>query len=152
MVWESLARFISPVEIAFNQAIFVAVLGLIVNGVSVLILGHQHLPNDDNEHSHHQHEHDHNLVSAYLHVLADALTSLLAIIALLGAKYLGLIWADPAMGILGAVLVARWSIGLLRSTAKVLLDRESDGELRDTIRDAIESQADNRVRICTFGQ
>jgi cation diffusion facilitator family transporter len=145
MVWESLARFISPVEIAFNQAIFVAVLGLIVNGVSVLILGHQHLPNDDNEHSHHQHEHDHNLVSAYLHVLADALTSLLAIIALLGAKYLELIWADPAMGILGAVLVARWSIGLLRSTAKVLLDRESDGELRDTIRDAIESQADNRV-------
>ena len=143
MIWESLVRFISPVEIAFNQAIFVAVLGLIVNGVSVLILGHQHPPHYESEHDHHQH--DHNLISAYLHVLADALTSLLAIVALLAAKYLDLIWADPAMGVVGAILVARWSIGLLRSTAKILLDREATNELREKIQVAVESQADNRV-------
>lgn len=140
MVWESLGRFISPVAIAFDQAIFVAILGLIVNGVSVLILGHQ-------SHDHHDHDdhHDHNLISAYLHVLADALTSLLAIFALLGAKYLGLIWADPAMGILGAILVARWSIGLLRTTSRVLLDREAADDIRDSIRNAIENQTDNHV-------
>lgn len=143
IAWESVERFIFPVEIAFNQAIFVAVMGLIVNGASVLILGHQQRPKYTQEHDHHQH--DHNLVSAYLHVLADTLTSLLAIFALLGAKYLGLIWADPAMGIVGAVLVARWSIGLLRSTTKILLDREAADDVRDTIRGAIEAQDDNRV-------
>lgn len=140
MVWESVARLISPIEIAFNQAIFVAVLGLLVNGVSVVILGHHHDHEDG-----HEHHHDHNLVSAYLHVLADALTSLLAIFALLGAKYLGLIWADPAMGIVGAILVARWSIGLLRSTARILLDKQAADEIHDTIREALESQEDTRI-------
>ena len=147
MVWESIARFISPIEIAFNQAIFVAVLGLIVNGVSVVILGHHHHPEDEAPHEHHHdhHHHDHNLVSAYLHVLADALTSLLAIFALLGAKYLGLIWADPAMGIVGAILVARWSFGLLRSTARILLDREATDDIRNEVRTALESEDDNRI-------
>lgn len=143
MVWESAERFISPVQIAFDQAIFVAVLGLIVNAASVFILGHQHEPEDAHEHDHHHH--DHNLISAYLHVLADALTSLLAIFALLGAKYLGLIWADPAMGIVGALLVARWSFGLLLSTAEILLDREAADDVRDTVREAIEAEDDNRV-------
>ncbi len=152
MAWESLARLMSPVEIAFNQAIFVACMGLIVNGASVLILGHSHQPDPDHDtaagpgaqgqdHFHH----DHNLLAAYLHVLADALISLLAIFALLSAKYLGLIWADPAMGIIGAVLVARWSLGLLQSTAQILLDRQAPEELRATVRDHIESQDDNRV-------
>ena len=90
MAWESTKRFVYPVEIAFSQAIFVAVLGLMVNGVSVFILGYRndHQHRDENDHDHH---HDHNLKAAYLHVLADALTSLLAIFALLTAKYLGLV-------------------------------------------------------------
>jgi len=155
MVWESVARLIAPVEIAFNQAILVAVLGLIVNGVSVLILGHHHHPETVEdletelaEHARHRHElhhHDHNLLAAYLHVLADALTSVLAIFALLGAKYLGFIWADPAMGLVGAALIARWSYGLLRGTATILLDREGPEQLRTTIKDALEAQDSNRV-------
>ena len=137
MAVESVDRFIRPVEIEFNQAIFVAVLGLIVNGASVLILGYHH-------HGHHHH-HDHNLISAYLHVLADALTSVLAILALLVAKYFGFVWADPLMGIVGALLVARWSFGLLRSTGVVLLDQQGPDDLRETIRRRIESQNGNRV-------
>ena len=140
MVWESLERLISPVEIAFNQAIFVAVLGLLVNGLSVLILGHHHDSNDG-----HTHHHDHNLWSAYLHVLADALTSLLAIFALLGAKYLGLIWADPVMGLVGAALVARWSFGLLKTTSSILLDKETSDDLRLKIKAALETQDNIRI-------
>lgn len=163
MVVESIDRFIRPVEIEFNQAIFVAVLGLIVNGASVLILGHHHHPEaahdvetdlkehrhhhaDDQSHNHsHSHHHDHNLVSAYLHVLADALTSLLAIFALLAAKYFGFIWADPLMGIVGAILVARWSVSLLHSTSVVLLDRQGPDAMRETITNRIEDDGGNRV-------
>jgi cation diffusion facilitator family transporter len=149
MAWESVHRLVSPVDIAFNQAIFVAVLGLVVNGASVFILGVHHHDDDHetegHDHAHHHHHHDHNLVSAYLHVLADALTSLLAIFALLGAKYLGFVWADPVMGIVGAVLVARWSLGLLRSTSNILLDREAADDTRNIIRSSIEGDADNRV-------
>jgi cation diffusion facilitator family transporter len=156
MAWESVARFFAPTAIAFNEAIFVAVIGLIVNGVSVLILGehrhpesHEDLPEELEEHAHyhdeHYHHHDHNLISAYLHVLADALTSLLAIFALLAAKYFGLVWADPAMGVVGAVLVGRWSIGLLRTTSVVLLDREGPDELRGVIKRRIEAHEGNRV-------
>jgi cation diffusion facilitator family transporter len=159
MAVESIGRLIAPVEIAFNQAIVVAVLGLIVNGVSVLILGHhQHpehaheLESDHEEHAHyhehlhdHHHHHDHNLVSAYLHVLADALTSLLAIFALLAAKYFGFIWADPLMGIVGAVLVARWSLGLLHSTSVILLDRQGPDDLCNMIRHRLERDEGNRV-------
>jgi cation diffusion facilitator family transporter len=151
MVWESTLRFISPQAIQYNQAIFVAIFGLIVNGASVFILGHQSHSDDHHEHGHahhdhdHSHGHDHNLVSAYLHVLADALTSILAIFALLAAKYLGLIWADPAMGILGAILVMRWSVGLLASTSKILLDHEAADDIRDSIRRTVEAQDGNRV-------
>ncbi|MEE8094524.1 MAG: CDF family Co(II)/Ni(II) efflux transporter DmeF [Gammaproteobacteria bacterium] len=152
MAWESVARLLSPVEIAFNQAIFVAGMGLIVNGVSVYILGHSHGSEPDHDPAAgpgaqiHGHAHlDHNLLAAYLHVLADALISLLAIFALLSAKYLELVWADPAMGIIGAVLVARWSLGLLHSTAQILLDRAAPEELRAAVRDNIESRDDNRV-------
>ncbi len=149
MIWESVVRLLAPVPIAFNQAITVAVVGLIVNGVSVFILGHHHedspgSEHPDNHHDHHHH-HDHNLVAAYLHVLADALTSLLAIFALLGAKFLGFIWADPLMGIVGALLVARWSIGLLHATSTVLLDREAPGHIRAAVREGLESEADNSV-------
>ena len=150
MAWESVARLFSPVEIAFNQAIFVASMGLVVNGISVMILGHKHHPESDeasaNGAGDHDHRHhDHNLLAAYLHVLADALISLLAIIALLGAKYLGLLWADPAMGVVGAILVARWSLGLVRSTAQILLDREAPDDVSVSVRSSIEAQDDNRV-------
>jgi cation diffusion facilitator family transporter len=145
MVWESVKRFFSPVGIAFNQAIFVAVIGLIVNGITVLIL--------DVRKGSYRHEdcaeradyHDHNLQSAYLHVLADALTSVLAIITLLAAKYFGLIWMDPLVGILGGILVFRWSFGLLRMTSHILLDKRGPKRLHEAIKKSIEIDGDSRV-------
>lgn len=145
MSWESVERLISPVPIAFNQAFLVAIVGLLVNGLSVWILGidedhtHDHSPETDTTPgTSHHHDQDHNLRSAYLHVLADTLTSFLAIFALLAGKYVGWIWLDPAMGIVGALLVARWSLGLLQSTSHVLLDRRGPSELRATIEECIE--------------
>ncbi len=136
MGWESIGRFISPVAIGFNQAILVAVLGLIVNGGCLAILGGHG----------HSHEHkDHNLRSAYLHVLADALTSVLAIGALLAGQYLEQRWLDPLLGLVGATLVVRWSWGLLRSSARVLLDMQAPEEVGEAIRRAIESEGDNRI-------
>ncbi len=146
MAWESVLRLINPVTIAFNQAIFVAVLGLIVNGASVFILGADHHDMEGGHHDHdHHHHHDHNLKSAYLHVLADALTSLLAIFALLIGKYLGAVWMDPIMGIVGAILVARWSLGLLKTTSAVLLDEQGSDDLQQSIRDAIECEGDHHI-------
>jgi cation diffusion facilitator family transporter len=150
MAWESVNRLFNPVEIAFNQAIVVAVLGLVVNGASMIMLGgHHHDSDHDHQHTdshHHSHTHaDHNLRAAYLHVLADALTSLLAIFALLTGKYLGLNWMDPAMGIVGAILVARWSLGLIRNTSGVLLDHQAPGVMLEQTRAAIESVDDNRI-------
>jgi cation diffusion facilitator family transporter len=168
MASESVQRLVVPVPIAFDQAIWVAVLGLAVNGISLLILGHHHghehaahehrhadHDDEDPEHEHeHEHEHavvppraehDHNLVSAYLHVLADALTSLLAIGALLAAKYLGFTWMDPVMGLVGAVLVARWSFGLLKATSAVLLDRSASPEICAAVRESLERVDGNRV-------
>ena len=163
MAWESVQRLLDPVSIAFNQAILVAVFGLLVNGVSVFILGVDHTHDDgaDHDHSHefehhhshdHQHtdhkprdHHDHNLKSAYLHVLADALTSVLAIFALLIGKYSGAIWVDPVMGIVGAILVARWSVGLLRSTSSILLDEQASTTLQERIREILELDVNNRV-------
>ena len=151
MAWESLERLVAPVPIAFNHALVVAVLGLVVNGLSVFILGHsgidEHAHDDDGlaEHEHHHehhHGHDHNLRSAYLHVLADALTSVLAIFALLAGKYAGLNWLDPAMGLVGAILVARWSVGLLRTTSRVLLDRQGPQHMRDAVRQLVEQRGD----------
>ena len=151
MTWESAARFIHPVEIAFNQAIFVAVLGLLVNGVSVWILGGEDPGRGEHDHSVVEAEGhkedparrgggDHNLRSAYLHVLADAVTSLLAIFALLTAKYFGMVWMDPLMGIVGAALVSRWSFQLLRVTSAILLDRQGPEGLREKIRRSIEGE------------
>jgi cation diffusion facilitator family transporter len=149
MVSESVQRLVSPVPIAFNQAILVAVVGLLVNGLSMLILGHDHHHDHDHDHDHdHAHArgaHDHNLVSAYLHVLADALTSVLAIVALLAAKYFGFTWMDPLMGIVGAVLVARWSFGLLRDTSAVLLDKNAPPAVCAEVRASIEAVDGNRV-------
>jgi cation diffusion facilitator family transporter len=157
MASESVQRLVVPVAIAFDQAIWVAVLGLVVNGVSMLILGHDHTHDhgshdEHDDHDDHDHDHphagagrDHNLVSAYLHVLADALTSLLAIVALLAAKYFGLVWMDPFMGLVGAALVARWSFGLLKATSAVLLDRSAAPEVCGAVKEAIERVDGNRV-------
>jgi cation diffusion facilitator family transporter len=148
MVWESVERLIFPVAIQFDQALVVAVIGLIVNGVSVFILGHEDDHDHHHDHDHHRthgHKHDHNLRAAYLHVLADALTSLLAIAALLAGKYFGLFWLDPVMGIVGAALVARWSAGLLVTTARVLLDHQGPAETREEIREVIEQEANTTV-------
>lgn len=144
MAGESVKRLLFPMEIIFDQAIFVAMIGLIVNGASVFVLGegdsHENHPSADAAH-----HHDHNLRSAYLHVLADALTSLLAIFALLTAKYFGWIWMDALMGIVGAILVSRWSLGLLRATNSVLLDKQGPGEIRARIKESIEKEGDTRV-------
>ncbi|MFH2129682.1 MAG: CDF family Co(II)/Ni(II) efflux transporter DmeF [bacterium] len=146
MAWESIHRIIDPVEIHFNEALIVAVIGLVVNLVSAVILGrgesgHTHSHGHDHDHGHK----DHNLRAAYLHVLTDALTSILAIAALLIAKMAGLVWADPAVGILGAVVVIRWAIGLIRQTGSILLDL---GDFSDEISRIREGLEDHQTRIC----
>jgi len=143
MVVESLGRLFSPEKIMFNEALLVAVVGLIVNLVSAMLLnGHSHSHGDCDSGHHH---HDHNLKAAYLHVLADALTSVLAIIALLAGKHMGWIWLDPTMGIVGALVITRWAYGLLRDTSKILLDRNEDHEVTEDIYSIIEAGGDNRI-------
>lgn len=150
MAIESTDRLINPRAISFDQALIVAVLGLVVNGVSAWVLmstphEHRHDHGHDHDHGHPDHGHDHNLRAAYLHVLADALTSLLAIVALLAGKYLGAHWLDPAMGIVGAALVARWSYGLIRDTARVLLDRQAEDDHLAVLRESIEGDSTDRI-------
>ena len=142
MVFGSVERLFSPQTIHYQEAIVVAVIGLLVNIVCALILGHAH---DDHHHhkheahgEHHHHHHDLNLKSAYVHVIADAATSVLAIVALAGGLIYGWSWLDPVMGIVGAVLVAVWAKGLLMDTGKVLLDREMDHPVVAEIREVIE--------------
>ena len=152
MVWGSVERLWSPQAIHYPQAMAVAVLGLVVNLVSAFLLdhGHDHDHGHSHDHGHdhgHGHGHDHphvpahqdlNLHSARLHVLTDAATSVLAIVALAGGWWLGWSWLDPAMGLVGAVLVAAWSRGLIRDTARVLLDKEMDHPVVDEIREVVE--------------
>ena len=145
IAWESSLRLIEPRQVDFSQATVVAVIGLAVNIVSALLLsggGAGHHRHDHGPHHHHHHHHqDNNLRSAYVHVLADALTSVLAILALLAGRYLNWVWLDPAMGIVGAAVIARWSWTLMRDTAAVLLDT-SDQHLIEEVREAVESRGD----------
>jgi cation diffusion facilitator family transporter len=144
MVIESTDRLINPLSIAFDQALVVAVVGLIVNGVSAWVListPHEHGHGDGHSHAHH----DHNLRAAYLHVLADAVTSLLAIVALLAGKYMGASWLDPLMGIVGAALVTRWSYGLIRETSRVLLDSQAEEHQVAALRESMEENSTDRV-------
>lgn len=139
--WESFLRLRTPVPIDYPQAIPVAVMGLAVNIVSAWLLRAEH----DHEHGHHDHNHggDNNLRAAYLHVLADALTSMLAIVALVAGNFYGWLWPDPIMGMIGAMLVARWSWGLICSAGGVLLDYVPPGDdLPDEIRAAIETSGE----------
>ena len=155
MVVGSIERLLSPQEIHYQEAILVGVLGLLVNVVCAFLLGQAHHHHDhDHVHEHgHNHEHDHqnhdlNLKSAYLHVIADAATSVLAIVALAGGWLYGWSWLDPVTGLLGAVLVAIWSKDLIVQTGKVLLDREMDHPVVDEIKEAVEAdQSRGRTRI-----
>lgn len=129
--WESYLRLQAPVAINFKEAIIVAVIGLLVNLVCALLLkdDHHHGHDHGHDHSHgHGHARDQNLRAAYIHVLADALTSVLAIAALVLGSLYGWFWLDPAIGIVGAIVIARWSWGLIRDTGGVLLDYVPEGE------------------------
>jgi len=146
MALESMLRMLQPEAIHFNEAIGVAVAGLLVNLISGFLLhDHHHHHDPAHEEAHDHHHHDHNLRAAYFHVLADALTSLLAIGALTIGKYSGWVWLDPVMGLVGAGVIGRWAYGLLGDTGKILLDGGVDEEIMTTIRRAIEEDADNRL-------
>lgn len=143
MVVGSVERILSPAPIHYQEAIVVAVLGLVVNIVCALILGQAHHHghgHDHDDHDDHGH-HDLNLKSAYVHVIADAATSVLAIAALVGGWLWGWSWLDPLMGLVGAVLVGVWAEGLVVDTAKVLLDREMDHPVVEEIREVVEADA-----------
>jgi cation diffusion facilitator family transporter len=154
MLIECIQRLLTPQAIRFNEAIAVAVLGLGVNLASALLLQgqHTHESHSHNGHEHEDHHHqdqgkhqDHNMRAAYLHVLADALTSILAIAALTAGKFWRWIWMDPVMGIVGAIIITLWARSLLRDTGKILLDRDVRKKTMDEIIHIIESDADNRI-------
>jgi cation diffusion facilitator family transporter len=143
MLYQSVERLVAPSPIRYDQAIVLAIVGLVVNLACAWLLkgGHDH----GHHHDHHEHEHGHdahhhhdlNLRSAYLHVVADAATSVLAIVALIGGKLWGASWLDPVMGIVGAGLVAVWAYGLLRDSGGILLDAEMDAPVVAEIREVI---------------
>lgn len=135
MIIESVQRLFDPYVIHFNEAIAVATFGLVINLVSVLLFKDHH----------HDHHHDQNLKAAYLHVLADALTSILAIIALLAGKYYAWNWLDPVMGIVGATVITRWAYTLLKETSPVLLDESVDEKYTQAVKEKIENDSDNRI-------
>jgi cation diffusion facilitator family transporter len=177
MLYGSVERLISPGPIHYQEAIVIAVVGLLVNLVCAFILGdahqhgghghhgHGHGHSHDHQHEHPQHDHDAtvrnspapthdshhdlNLKSAYVHVLADAATSVLAIAALLGGWLWGWAWLDPVMGIVGAVVVGLWAKRLIADTAKVLLDREMDHPVVDEIREVIDTNGKTSETVVT---
>jgi cation diffusion facilitator family transporter len=143
MLFQSVERLFSPVAIHYGEAMVIAAIGLAVNLLCAWLLkdghhehGHGHGHGHGHDHAHHQH-HDINLRSAYLHVIADAATSVMAILALAGGRYFGWNWLDPAMGIAGAGLVANWAYGLLKQSGKVLLDAEMDSPVVVKIREVV---------------
>ncbi|MEZ8454301.1 CDF family Co(II)/Ni(II) efflux transporter DmeF [Vibrio cyclitrophicus] len=156
MLVESVHRLFNPQAIQFNEAIIVACIGLTVNVVSMFLLGdhhhdhgHEHGHNhsnshdhdSDHSHKHGEHHHDHNLRAAYMHVLADTLTSLLAIVALLFGKFYGWNWLDAAMGMIGALVIAKWTMNLMKQTSPILLDENIGDDYRQSITEALASYA-----------
>lgn len=145
MAFQSVERLLTPGPIHYDEAIFIAAVGLAVNLICAWLLrdDHHHHHHDhhhhghDHHHDHGHHHHDLNLRSAYLHVMADAATSVLAIVALLAGKFWGASWLDPVMGLVGALLVALWARGLLRDTGRVLLDAEMDAPVVEEIREVV---------------
>ena len=159
MVAESAQRLLLPEAIQFDEAILVASVGLVINLLSALLLSdhhhhhdhhahhHDHDDHDHDEHDHHDHHHhhDHNLRAAYLHVMADALTSILAIVALLAGKYYGWNWLDAVMGFVGATVILSWAWGLIKETSPVLLDQGIDEHYLQAIQDTLEDDGECRV-------
>ncbi len=141
MLFQSVERLMSPQPIHYNEAISIAALGLLVNLICAWLLKDDHHHHGHGHHHEHDHTHDHhqdlNLRAAYIHVLTDAATSVLAIIALFGGKLWGADWLDPIMGIVGAGLVAIWAVGLLKETGRVLLDAEMDAPVVEEVREVI---------------
>jgi len=148
IAYESAVRLLHPVQIAYGEAIAVAALGLVTNIVSAWLLRddsdhhHGHGHDQSHIHAHGHHYHDNNLRAAYVHVMADAATSILAIAALLVAMYAQWVWADPAVGIIGSLVIASWAYGLLRASGAVLLDVHADKNLEMVIRDRLETKGD----------
>ena len=160
VAYESILRLMSPVPIAYGEAIAVASLGLCVNLASAWLLrdshdhhhhghGHAHDHDDHDDHAHdyadphhRHHHHDNNLRAAYIHVLADAATSVLAIAALVAAMAMGWVWTDPAVGIVGSFVIASWALGLIRDAGSVLLDASPDKSLEGVIRARLETRGD----------
>lgn len=144
---ESTLRFFEPRNVDYLEAILVACVGLAVNFVSAFLLhegpGHDH--SHEGHDGHHHHHHDHNLRSAYLHVVADALTSVLAIAALAAGMFAGWRWLDPAVGLVGAAVILRWSVGLIHDTSGVLLDRIPDPSFASHLKERIEKPGDANV-------
>jgi cation diffusion facilitator family transporter len=141
--YESVFRLLAPVTIGLDQATIIAVVGLAVNLASAWLLRDRH------EHAEQrgQHHHDHNIRAAYLHVIADAMTSVLAIVALLAARFFGWMWMDPLMGIVGAIVIVHWSLGLLRSSGAVLLDTVADARLVTEIKKRLQVGSDRVVDL-----
>jgi cation diffusion facilitator family transporter len=152
MVVESIRRFVTPETVDFADAFPIAVLGLLVNLVSAWLLdlspaaakGHQHAHEHTHDHEHH-HEHDHNLRAAYLHVVADALTSVLAILALLAGRYYAWTWFDPVVALVGAAVILKWGLGLLAETGRQLVDLDPSTKQRDAVKAALEGLGDTTV-------
>lgn len=159
---DAVLRLRQPEAIAYEQAIAVAVFGLAVNAVSALLLsrgagghGHAHHGHDHHGHGHHHakhdhghghgHHHDHNFSAAYMHVLADAFTSVLAIAALVGGLFFGWVWLDPVVALLGAAVIGQWSLGVLRASSKALVDATADPAISQRIRDLLEADGDAKV-------
>jgi cation diffusion facilitator family transporter len=144
--YASVMRLFDPVAISFNEATVIAVVGLGVNLASAWLLRDEHGQAHEHEHGggrqHRHHHRDHNLRAAYMHVLADAMTSVLAIVALLAGRLYGWVWMDPMMGIVGAIVIAHWSLGLLRSSGAVLLDTVADPGLAARIKERLEVGTD----------
>lgn len=146
MAGESAHRLFSPVPIHFNEAIAVAVIGLLVNLLCAFLLNDHHAHGHVGHCHHHHHHHDLNLRAAYIHVLADALTSVTAIVALLTGKFFGWSWSDPVMGLVGSLVIAVWAYGLLRDTSGILLDRTPESsDLPEVIRETVEADGDSLV-------
>ncbi|RKG33876.1 cation transporter [Acinetobacter guerrae] len=153
MCFSSIERLFNPVTIYYNEAIWIAVVGLMVNLICAWLLHddhshhhHSHQHHADHDHSHHHEHQDLNQKAAFIHVVADAATSVLAIVALFAGKYFGWNFLDAVLGILGAVLVAKWSWGLIRQTGKILLDAEMQEPVVEEIKEVIE-QIDSTIKL-----
>ena len=147
MFVSSIERLLNPLPIHYNEAIFIALIGLVVNLVCAWLLHDSHDHHHDHDHAHHNHHHeDLNQKAAFMHIVADAATSALAIIALFGGKLFGWDFLDATLGVLGAILIAKWSYGLMQQTGKILLDAEMDHPVVEEIRDVI-IELDSNINI-----